>query len=141
MGMFKAMRDLQKESRDIQKTWDPGQAMKDGSARMAAAQEQMAQMTKQANLQTTGVTCAATVVAARDTGGMVNMEPIVEIDLTVLPDGLPPYPATIRQAISQFYIGRVQPGASLSVKVDPNDPASMFIDIMGSFAPKPPGAA
>ena len=141
MGMFKAMRDLQKESRDIQKNTDFGQMRKDGMSRMAAAQEQMAQMTKQANLQATGITCAATVTAVRDTGGMVNMEPIAELDLTVLPDGLPPYPVTIRQAISQFYIGRVQPGASLSVKVDPNDPSTVFIDIMGSFAPKPPGAA
>jgi hypothetical protein len=139
--MFKAMRDLQKESRETYKNTDLGQIRKDGMARMAAAQEQFAQMTKQANLQTTGVTCAATVTAVRDTGGMVNMEPIAEIDLTVLPDGLPPYPATIRQAISQFYIGRVQPGASLTVKVDPNDPATVFIDIMGSFAPQPPGAA
>jgi hypothetical protein len=139
--MFKAMRDLQKESRDIQKNTDFGQMRKDGMARMQAAQEQMAQMTKQANLQATGITCAATVTAVRDTGGMVNMEPIAELDLTVLPDGLPPYPVTIRQAISQLYIGRVTPGASLSVKVDPNDPATVFIDIMGSFAPKPPGAA
>jgi hypothetical protein len=141
MGMFKAMRDLQKESREISKNTDFGQMRKDGMNRMAAAQERMAQMTKQANLQATGVSCAATVVAVRETGMVINMEPVAELDLTVLPDGLPPYPATIQQAVSQFYIPRIQPGASLSVKVDPNDPSSIFIDIMGSFAPKPPGAA
>ena len=141
MGMFKAMRDLSKESREIQKTTDFGAMRKQGMANMAAMQEQMAQMTKQANLQTTGISCAATVTAVRDTGGMVNNEPIAEIDMTVLPDGLPPYPVTIRQAISPFYSGRVQPGASLSIKVDPNDPSTAFIDIMASFAPKPPGTA
>jgi len=139
--MFKAMRDLQKESRETMKNTDFGAMRKDGMARMQSAQEQFAQMTKQANLQTTGITCSATVTAVRDTGGMVNMEPIAEIELTVLPDGLPPYPVTVRQAISQFYVGRVQPGASLSVKVDPNDPGTVFIDIMASFAPQPPGAA
>jgi hypothetical protein len=139
MGMFKAMRDLQKETREIQKNTDFGQMRKQGMARMAAGQEMMAQMTKQANLQATGVTCAATVVAVRDTGGMVNMQPIAEIDLTVLPDGLPPYPVTIRQAISQFDVARIQPGANLAVKVDPNDPASVFIDVLSSL--KPPGAA
>ena len=92
MGMFKAMRDLQKESRETMKTTDFGAMRKDGMARMQQAQEQMAQMTKQANLQATGVTCTATGAAVRDTGGMVNMEPIAELDLTVLPDGLPPTP-------------------------------------------------
>ena len=140
MGMFKAMRDLQKETHEISKNTDFSQMRKDGNARMAAAQEQMAEMTRQANLQTTGVTCAATVVATRDTGGMVNMQPIVEIDLTVLPDGLPPYPVTIRQTISPIHMATIQPGSSLSVKVDPNDPSSVFIDMMASMM-KPPGAA
>jgi hypothetical protein len=138
--MFKAMRDLQKETHEISKNTDFSQMRKDGNARMAAAQEQMAEMTRQANLQTTGVTCAATVVATRDTGGMVNMQPIVEIDLTVLPDGLPPYPVTIRQTISPIHMATIQPGSSLSVKVDPNDPSSVFIDMMASMM-KPPGAA
>jgi hypothetical protein len=140
MGMFKSMRDLQKETREISKNWDPGQQRKDGMARMAAAQERMAQMTKQANLQATGVSCEATVDAIRETGMQINMEPVAELDLTVLPDGRPPYPATIQQAVSQFYIPRLQPGSTLSVKVDPNDPSSIFIDMMASFS-KPPGAA
>ena len=140
MGMFKAMRDVNKESREISKNTDFGQMRKDGMARMAEGQAMMAQMTKQANLQATGVTCAATVVAVRDTGGMVNMQPIAEIDMNVLPDGLPPYPVTIRQTISQFDVARIQPGASLSVKVDPNDPASVYIDVLASLS-KPPGAA
>ena len=110
MGMFKAMRDLQKEAHDIQKTTDMGQIGKDGMARMAAAQEQIAQMTKQANLQTTGVSCAATITTITDTGGAVNMQPILEIGLTVLPDGLPPYPVTVRQAVSPVYLAMLQPG-------------------------------
>ncbi len=140
MGLFKAYRDTMKEVHEIDKTWDPGAQRKQGMAKMAQMQEQMAEMTKQANLQATGVTCAATVVAARDTGGMVNMQPIVEIDMTVLPEGLPPYPVTIRQTISPIHMAAVQPGHSLSVKVDPNDPSSVFIDMMASLT-NPPGAA
>ena len=83
MGLFKAYRDTMKEVHEIDKTWDPGAQRKQGMAKMAQMQEQMAEMTKQANLQATGVTCSATVVALRDTGGMVNMQPIVEIDMTV----------------------------------------------------------
>jgi hypothetical protein len=37
-------------------------------------------------------------------------------------------------------VARIQPGASLSVKVDPNDPASVYIDVLASLS-KPPGAA
>jgi hypothetical protein len=140
MGLFKAYRDTMKEVHEIDKTWDPAAQRKQGMARMGQMQEQMAEMTRQANLQTTGVTCAATVVATRDTGGMVNMQPIVELDLTILPDGLPPYPVTIRQTISPIHMSTIQPGSSLSVKVDPNDPSSVYIDMMASMM-KPPGAA
>jgi hypothetical protein len=140
MGLFKAYRDTMKEVREIDKNWDPAAQRKEGMARMAAAQDQMAEMTRQANLQATGVTCAATVTAIRETGTMINMQPVAEIELTVLPDGLPPYPVTIHQTVSQFNIPQLQPGASLSVKVDPNDPSSVFIDMVSSFT-KPPGAA
>jgi hypothetical protein len=141
MGMFKAMRDLQKESHEISKTWDPAAQRKQGMERMGQMQEQMAQMTKQANLQATGVTCSATVTAIRETGSVINNQPVAEIELTVLPDGLPPYPVTIHQAVGQFHIPYLQPGAALSVKVDPNDPSSVFIDVVASFAQKPPGVA
>ena len=140
MGLFKAYKDTMKEARDIEKTWDPKAQREAGKSRMAEGMDRMAEMTRQANLQASGVTCSATVTAIRETGQMINMQPVAEIEMTVLPDGLPPYPVTIHQMISQFQIPQFQPGASLVVKVDPNDPSSVFIDTMASSM-KPPGAA
>jgi hypothetical protein len=140
MGLFKAYKDTMKEVREIDKTWDPKAQREAGKVRMAAGMDRMAEMTRQANLQATGVTCSATVTAIRETGQMINMQPVAEIEMTILPDGLPPYPVTTHQMISQFQIPQFQPGASLVVKVDPNDPSSVFIDTMASSM-KPPGAA
>ena len=141
MGRFKAMRYLQKQTRELSKVWGSGAQTKGSLARLVAAEEQMAQMTKRAKLRATGSTCGAAVLAARDTGSMVNMERVIEVELTILPNGLPPYPATTRQAVSQFYIRRIHSGSMLSVKVDANDPSSVFIDVMASFAARPPGTA
>jgi hypothetical protein len=139
--MFRAMRVLQRPTREVSKLGDGGERTKGGLGRLAAAEEQTAQMTRQAKLRASGSTCGAAVLAARDTGARINMERVIEVELTILPNGLPPYPVTIRQAVSQFYIRRIHPGSMVSVKVDANDPSSVFIDVMASFAPRPPGAA
>jgi len=48
MGMFRSMRQLQKQANEIQKNWDPGQQMADGMERMRQAQQFMAQQTQAA---------------------------------------------------------------------------------------------
>ena len=135
MGLFKSIRETQKVAREISKDWDPGQQRRDGMARMQAAQEMMAQTTKAANISATGIPATATVTAASQTGAMINMEPVVELTLTVIPaTGLPPYPATATQPISQLNLPRVQVGANLKVKVDSEDPSAIWLDVgPGSF--------
>jgi hypothetical protein len=129
MGLFKSVRDLQKQGNEINKNWDVGAQLEDAQARMADAQEMMAQQTAAANAATTGVDATATIVAVRQGGAMVNFQPMIEVDLTVLPDGgLPPYPVTVKQVIPQVQLAMAQPGASVHVKVDPNNPASVWID-------------
>jgi hypothetical protein len=129
MGLFKSMRDLQKQSNEINKNWDVGAQLEDAQTRMADAQEMMAQQTAAANAATTGVDATATIVAVRQGHAMVNFQPEIEVDLTVLPDGgLPPYPVTVKQIIPQVQLGQAQPGAAVHVKVDPNNPALVWID-------------
>lgn len=61
---------------------------------------------------------------------MINMEPVVELTLTVIPaTGLPPYPATATQPISQLNLPRVQVGANLKIKVDAEDPSAIWLDV------------
>ncbi len=61
--------------------------------------------------------------------GMMNFDLLVEFDLTVLPDGMPPYPATTQQRVSQTQVGRLQPGQTLQASVDPANPAAIWLDL------------
>jgi hypothetical protein len=126
--MFKSMRDLQKQSNEINKDWDPGQQMKDGMAQMEAANEMMAQQTAAANIAMNGTPGTALIGEVRQTGGMVNYQPMVEIDLNVMREGMPPYPATVKQVIEQIYLPKAVAGASVNVKIDPSDQSTVWID-------------
>jgi hypothetical protein len=132
MGFFKSMRDLQKEAHDIEKTMPPVKdRMADATARMAAATQSMADQTQAINQAFDpaggGVDATATINSAR-TVGMVNFDPMMELDLTVMREGMPPYPATVRQVVPQVDLPRLQSGTSVAVKVDPNQPASIWLD-------------
>lgn len=126
--MFRSMRQLQKQANEIDKTWDPGAQMAAGMEQMRAAQEHMAQQTQAANIAMTGVDATATITGVQQTGAMVNFQPTMQIDMTVLPDGLPPYPATVTQVVEQHFLMKAVPGASVPIKVDPNDPGSIWIN-------------
>lgn len=130
--MFKSIRQLQKQAHEIEKTWDPDAQRAAGMARMAAATEMMGQQTKAANAALTGIDATATVTATRDGGGMINLEPIVEIELTVMPDGRPPYPVTLRQPVPSVQLAMLQPGATVKVKIDPEDASQVWLDLAAS---------
>jgi hypothetical protein len=128
MGMFRSMRQLQKQANENQKDWDPGQQMADGMDRMRQAQEFMAQQTQAANIAATGADATAMITGVTQTGAMVNFQPTLQIDLTVMPDGLPPYPASVTQVVEQVFLGKAVAGASVPVKVDPESPGSIWIN-------------
>jgi len=150
MGVFKSMRDLQKQAKQIEATMPPvADRMAAAQARMAAANQMMAAQTQAANAamaaaagtaapegagaERGGGTSRATKRTVTITGmrqiGMMNFDLLVEFDLTVLPDGLPPYPATTQQCVSQMQIGRLQPGLTLQASVDPSNPAAIWLDL------------
>ncbi len=128
MGMFKSMRDLQKQANEINKDYDPAQQMRDSKAQMQAANEMMAQQTAAANIAMNGTAAKGSVVEVRQTGAMVNFQPMVEIDLNVMPEGLPPYPVTVKQVLEQIYLPKAVAGAMVNVKVDTEDPGTVWID-------------
>ena len=39
----------------------------------------------------------------------------------------PPYPVTIRQMLPNAQLGLVAPGATIAVKVDPNNPSTVLL--------------
>jgi flagellar capping protein FliD len=128
MGLFKNMRDLTKQAQEIQANMDVGAQLADAQTRMAEANQMMAEQTAAANAAVTGVDATAMIVEVRQGAGMINYQPMIEVDLTVMPDGLPPYPVTVKQVAPLVQLAQVKAGASVHVKVDPNNPAAVWID-------------
>ncbi|HEV8581086.1 MAG TPA: DUF3592 domain-containing protein [Thermoanaerobaculia bacterium] len=81
-------------------------------------------------LQETGQAATARILEIWDTGITVNDDPVigmrVEVDRT---DGTA-YSATIpKSLISRLDIPRFQPGATVSVRIDPQDPGLVALDV------------
>lgn len=136
--MMKSMRDLQKQSRALQASMPPaGERLAAAQARMAGLNQMMANQTQAANAAASAAAGMADGTAVYRTVmitgmrqvGMINFDLLIEFDLTVLPEGLPPYPATTQQAISQMQIGQLRSGMSLQAAVDPANPAAIWLDL------------
>jgi hypothetical protein len=127
MGFLKDMNALKKQAKEIDKTFDPGAQMRAGKERMAAATQFMAQQTAATHLAGNGEQAQAQVVASKDTGTQINMQPLVEVQLLVTREGRPPYPISITQLVPQTHLGLVAPGATIPVWVDPADPSTVLL--------------
>jgi hypothetical protein len=133
MGIFKNMRELKQMGEQIEASMPPvGQRMADAQARMAGISQMMAQQTQAANAAMTaaanGVDMTATINGMRQVGTM-NFDLMMEFDVTVTPDGLPPYPATVSQTITQMQLVQLRAGATVHAKVDPNNPSAVWLDL------------
>jgi hypothetical protein len=135
MGLFKNMNDLYKaggEPLGSGRHANRSERLAGAEAKMAAAQELMARQTQMMNLAATGADASAAVLQARPTTQMINFEPVVELDLTLIVDGRPPYPLTLSQPVPQIYLAKAQAGQVLKAKVDPADPSTVFLDFARS---------
>ena len=128
MGFLKDVRKLSKQGKEMSKDWDPAAQMSQASAALEATTEMMARQTVAAGLAESGDPATAQVNAARDTGTVVNMQPVMEIDLLVFVEGQPPYPASLQQVVPMAQVGRLAPGTRLSVMIDSTDPGAIWID-------------
>lgn len=132
MGLFKDIDNLRKQAKEIGDNYDSKGNLDRGMGRLREAQQMMADQTQAArsaaNAQTGGVEATAIIAAVAQSNTMVNYQPALRIDLTVLPDGRPPYPATVLQVVAQIHLAKAAAGRSVPVKVDPADPTSIWID-------------
>jgi len=128
MGFLKDVRKLSKQGKEMSKGLDPAARMREASAALEATGEMMARQTAAAGLAESGDSATAQVNAARDTGTVVNMQPVMEIDLLVFVEGQPPYPATLQQIVPLAQVGRLIPGTRLPVMVDRSDPGAIWVD-------------
>ena len=78
-------------------------------------------------LMTTGIVGQATVDSINDTGVTVNENPQVEFVLDVTLPDREPYKASLTQVVSRLAIAGFQPGATVPVRVSPDDPQVLMI--------------
>jgi hypothetical protein len=124
MGMFKDMRDIHKMSKQYERP-----KMRDGIKQAKEGLEQVqADQAKADRLQTEGVDAQATVNMLEATGKTVNYQPEIRFDLTVNVNGFETKVNHI-QVVSPAILGQLQPGATVPVKVDPNDSSQVFIGL------------
>src|SRR3954447_16802907 len=75
-----------------------------------------------------GLAGEAEIVSLREGGPYVNQRPTITMALDVALPGRAPYRAEARQTVGRLVIGRLQPGATIPVRVDPEDRAQVSID-------------
>jgi hypothetical protein len=132
MGMFKDMRDLSKTGKQMKKERGGSfKMMKDG---LAQANEMVQQVQTDQELAerlaNEGVDGTATIQQMVATGKTVNMQPELQFQMSVDVNGQTS-DVTHVQVVSPAVIGQLQPGATVPVKVDPNDHAQLMIGLAG----------
>lgn len=132
MGLFKDIRRMQKQAGEMTNAFPVKERMAGAAEAMARANEALASMSTSThgatNAAVNGVDAVATVTTARQTGALVNHNPVIELGLIVMmPTGVP-VPVTIHQTVQMLHLARAQIGTRLPVKVDPADANSVWID-------------
>jgi hypothetical protein len=130
------MRELQKQAKEMERNAPPvGERMAAAQSRMAALNQMMAMQTQAASAAARAATgaegfaahCPVMITGMRQIG-TVNFDLLVEFELTVTPEGMPPYPATMQQLVSQFQVSQLQVGRTLLAAIDPSNPAAIWLD-------------
>lgn len=84
--------------------------------------------TEDPDVQVAGLSGQATIVSLSEGGPYVNQRPTITIELDVELPQREPYRAQARQPVGRLVIGRLQPGATIPVRVDPEDLQKVVVD-------------
>jgi hypothetical protein len=90
-----------------------------------------------------GLRATVTIEGVWQVGSYMNISPVLRIQGRVSrDDATAPYGAVFDEVVAQMHLARVQPGATIAVFVDPQNPVDMAIDWIrtGQLAPPPPGS-
>lgn len=128
MGFFKDLNRLSKQAKEIDETYDAGAQAQQGLAQMRQMNQMLQQQAQATNVATTGAPAQVQITGSRDTGTVMNMQPVLQIDVLVVPDGGVPFPTTLSQVVPMAALPRVVPGASFAGRVDPSTPGAVWID-------------
>ncbi len=85
--------------------------------------------TKGTKLRATGMAAQATVLEVQPTSTEIGNELVVVLTLEVDPPAGSPYEVQIKAAVHPVNIPRIQPNQKVPVKIDPDDPEHVALDI------------
>jgi predicted acyltransferase (DUF342 family) len=130
MGFFGDLNKLRIQGEEMREKQDVKGDMANAKAKMDAmnaAYAAAAPKPEDPASEARRVDATATVQSASQTGMMVNMNQGVQANLLVMVSGIP-MPVTTMLMVPYLNLARLQPGAQLSVSIDPQDPNSVRID-------------
>lgn len=129
MGFLKDLNKLNQQAKEIKKDWDPGQQMRDATTRMQQMNEQFAAANAAgAPPPEDAVDASASVVSVGMTSGMMNMDPILPVELLVNMPGRPPTPVSATLVVPMAHLAKVSAGATLPVRVSASNPNAVFVN-------------
>ena len=83
---------------------------------------------REASVEVDRLSGQASIVSLREGGPYINDRPTITMELDVALAGREPYRAHARQVVGRLVIGRLQPGATIPVRVDPKELADVIVD-------------
>ncbi|MBA2725721.1 MAG: hypothetical protein H0U53_07010 [Actinobacteria bacterium] len=76
----------------------------------------------------TGASAVAEITDVQRTGSEMNGNPSMRLTLTIIQDDVPLFAVVHKEYVPQHYLGRLQVGARLPVKIDPLDSNNLVIE-------------
>ena len=134
MGFFKDLSDLRKTTKDIeQEQFGTTNPFKIGLQSLSELGEEVGKLKDYEAatrvLPADGLQGDAIVTSVQDTGVQVNNMPMLEVGLQVSLEGRDAYEASVKQVVQRSAVPRVQPGMKVPVRVDPQHPEAVAIDL------------
>ena len=77
----------------------------------------------------TGIPATANVLQLEDGGMRVNDNPMVNVMLEVNSSQFGTYQTVVRSIVPLIKLAQVQPGQTVNVKIDPNNPQSVALEL------------
>ena len=128
MGFFKDLKRTVDKSKELQAQQPSAKdRMAAGLETMKAVNASMTNMNAALDPSGPATVVEATVVAVRDAGMELNLQPVMAIDLLVPGPTGAVRPVSVTQAIPHSAMPRVQPGASIQVRVRDDDPQAVLL--------------
>jgi hypothetical protein len=95
-----------------------------------AVADRMSGVSEAKRLQEAGTPAKARILKLWDTGITVNDDPVIGLEVEIAREDGSVYTATIpKSLISRLDVPQFQPGQSVGVRIDPQDPAIVVLDV------------